>query len=403
VGVDRIETAQHFTEPPPRFTEATLIKRMEELGIGRPSTYTAILSVLQERGYVRMEKKRLHPEDKGRLVTAFLEAFFRRYVEYDFTANLEDQLDRMSNGEINWKDVLRDFWEDFSAAVAEISDLRISEVLEALNELLGPHIFPDPGDGSDPRKCPACDDGRLSLKISRYGAFIGCSNYPDCRYTRPIGNGSEQGQAATTGADGAVVLGIDPETGLEVSLLQGRFGPYVQRAAESEDEKPKRASLPKGMDPQTVDLEKALDLLSLPREVGIHPETGKPITAAIGRFGPYVHHDGVYANITADEVFTVGLNRAVSLLAEKPQSRGRPGPSVVKELGGPAGLGGPVQVLSGWYGPYVKHGKVNATLPRDSEPEAVTIEQAVELIAAKAASPTKGKKRGGARKAAAAR
>ncbi len=403
VGVDRIETAQHFTEPPPRFTEATLIKRMEELGIGRPSTYTAILSVLQERGYVRMEKKRLHPEDKGRLVTAFLEAFFRRYVEYDFTANLEDQLDRISNGEINWKDVLRDFWEDFSAAVAEISDLRISEVLEALNELLGPHIFPDPGDGSDPRKCPACDDGRLSLKISRYGAFIGCSNYPECRYTRPIGNGSEQGQAATTGADGAVVLGIDPETGLEVSLLQGRFGPYVQRAAESEDEKPKRASLPKGMDPQTVDLEKALDLLSLPREVGIHPETGKPITAAIGRFGPYVHHDGVYANITADEVFTVGLNRAVSLLAEKQQSRGRSGPSVIKDLGEHPELGGPVQVLSGRYGPYVKHGKVNATLPRDSEPEAVTIEQAVELIAAKAASPTKGKKRGGARKAAAAR
>jgi DNA topoisomerase-1 len=372
---------QHFTEPPPRYTEATLIKKMEELGIGRPSTYASTLNILRDREYVRLDKKRLLPEDKGRLVTAFLESFFRRYVEYDFTADLEEKLDLISAGNLQWKDVLRDFWRDFIQAVQDIGELRIAQVLDALNDMLGPHIFPSTGEG-DPRACPSCESGRLSLKIGRYGAFIGCSNYPDCRYTRQIAEGGEK--TAALGADGKLI-GIDPDSGLEVMLKTGRFGPYVQ-LGENGDEKPKRASIPKGTDPESIDLVRALALLSLPREIGSHPETAKPITAGFGRFGPYVQHDGKYASLSnPEEVFSVGINRAVSLLAEKASRRLRRGASVIKDLGEHPEHGGPVQVLSGRYGPYVKHGKVNATLPRDREPEAVTIEEAVSLIAAKSA------------------
>jgi DNA topoisomerase-1 len=397
----KIEAKQHFTEPPPRYSEATLIKKMEELGIGRPSTYATTLNVLRDREYVRLEKKRLVPEDKGRLVTAFLESFFRRYVEYDFTADLEEKLDRISAGELEWKDVLRDFWREFIAAVNDIGDLRIAEVLDALNDLLAPHVFPDQGDGTDPRACPSCGVGRLSLKVGKFGAFIGCSNYPDCRYTRQLAD--VNGEKASL-AEGKV-LGTDPETGLEVSLRSGRFGPYVQLGEQNGGEKPKRASIPKGTDPENVDLDRALALLSLPREVGPHPETGKPITAGFGRFGPYIKHDGKYASLGApEEVFEVGLNRAVSLLAEKAaSSRARRGPNVIKELGEHPELGGKVQVLTGRYGPYVKHGKVNATLPKDREPEQVTLEEAVELIAARAAKgPPKKKpaKKSAARKTA---
>ena len=379
----KIEAKQHFTEPPPRYSEATLIKKMEELGIGRPSTYATTLNVLRDREYVRLDKKRLYPEDKGRLVTAFLESFFRRYVEYDFTADLEEKLDRISAGELEWKDVLRDFWREFIAAVNDIGDLRITEVLDALNDLLGPHIFPDQGDGTDPRACPSCAVGRLSLKVGKFGAFIGCSNYPDCRYTRQLAD--INGEKASL-AEGKV-LGTDPETGLDVSVRTGRFGPYVQLGEQNGGEKPKRASIPKGTDPDGLDLAHALALLSLPREVGLHPETGKPITAGFGRFGPYIQHDGKYASLgTPEEVFEVGLNRAVSLLAEKAaSSRARRGANVIKELGDHPELGGKVQFLTGRYGPYVKHGKVNATLPKDREPEQVTLEEAVELIAAKAA------------------
>ena len=378
---------------------------MEELGIGRPSTYATTLNVLRDREYVRLDKKRLYPEDKGRLVTAFLESFFRRYVEYDFTADLEEKLDKISAGELAWKDVLRDFWRDFIAAVNDIGELRIAHVLDALNDLLGPHIFPEPANGGDPRGCPSCGAGRLSLKVGKFGAFIGCSNYPECRYTRQLAETGDKAPPAE-----AKVLGTDPETSLEVTLRTGRFGPYVQLGEGNGKEKPKRASIPKGTDPDSLELDRALALLALPREVGAHPETGKPILAGFGRYGPYVQHDGKYASLSSpEEVFEVGLNRAVSLLAEKAANRRPRGASVIKELGEHPELGGKVQVLSGRYGPYVKHGKVNATLPKDIEPEQTTLEQAVELIAArstkgsgkkpaKASSPSKTSGKKSARK-----
>lgn len=392
---DRIEAIEKFTEPPARFSEASLVKRMEELGIGRPSTYAATLAVLQDRDYIEVEKRRIFAKDKGRLVTAFLEAFFKRYVEYDFTASLEEELDQISAGERDWRDVLRAFWTAFSGSVEEISELRISQVIDALNELLGPHIFPDKGDGSDPRKCPTCEDGQLSLKISRYGAFIGCSNYPECNYTRQLAANDNDGEAAA----GPVILGEHPETGESVSLRDGRFGPYVQLGEEA---KPKRSSLPKGWNRNELDLDKALMLLSLPRLVGQHPETGKDIQAGLGRYGPFVLHDGKYANLeTVDEVFEVGINRAVTVIAEKAASggRGRSAPAALKTLGEHPDEGGPITVHSGRYGPYVKHGKINATIPKGTEPDAVTMEQAVELIAARAAKA--GKKKPAAKKKAA--
>ncbi len=391
-----IAVDQHFTEPPPRYTEATLIKKMEELGIGRPSTYTATLSVLRDREYVRLEKKQLIPEDKGRLVTAFLESFFDRYVEYDFTADLEEKLDRISAGDLDWKDVLRDFWRQFSADVDETKDLRVAEVLESLNELLGPHVFPQREDGADARTCPSCGNGRLSLKLGKFGAFIGCSNYPECRYTRQLAVAADGGNGAEAGGDGTRQLGLDPESGREVTLRTGRFGPYVQLGEAEGDEKPKRASLPRGWDAASLDLDRALALLALPREVGLHPETGKPITAGIGRYGPFVLHDGTFANLdSVEEVFSVGLNRAVTLIAEKRAGGGRGGRAAAKALKTlgehPAG-GGAVTVREGRYGPYVNHGKINATLPKGMDPESVTMETAVELLAARAArGPSKGR------------
>ncbi|MBV6656674.1 MAG: type I DNA topoisomerase [Devosiaceae bacterium] len=393
---EKIDATEKFTEPPPRFSEASLVKRMEELGIGRPSTYAATLAVLQDREYISIDKRRIYASDKGRLVTAFLEAFFKRYVEYDFTASLEEELDQISAGERDWRDVLRAFWTAFSSAVNDISELRIAEVIDALNELLGPHIFPDKGDGKDPRACPACSDGQLSLKISRYGAFIGCSNYPECNYTRQLGAGDGDGEAQS----GPIVLGEDVESREQVTLRDGRFGPYVQLG---EGQKPKRASLPKGWAKDTMDLERALRLLSLPRLVGQHPESGKDIQAGIGRYGPFVLHDGMYANLdSVDEVFDVGLNRAVAVLAEKAANGGRGGrrgaPAALKTLGDHPD-GGAVTVHSGRYGPYVKHGKINATIPKDIEPEAVTMEQALELIAARAEKA--GKKKAPAKRKAA--
>ncbi|MHA1547813.1 MAG: type I DNA topoisomerase [Alphaproteobacteria bacterium] len=395
----KIDVGQHFTDPPPRYTEATLIKKMEELGIGRPSTYTSTLSVLRDRDYVRLEKRALVPEDKGRLVTAFLQSFFTRYVEYDFTAALEEQLDKISAGELSWKEVLRDFWRQFSAAVEDTRDLRVSEVLDALNDKLGPHIFPPREAGADPRLCPSCGEGRLSLKIGKYGAFIGCSNHPECKFTRQIRVPEDGGAGDAALANGGKVLGQDPETGLDVSLRTGRFGPYVQLGdtPEKGGEKPKRSSIPKGWSVDELSLEQALALLSLPRIVGVHPESGQPIAAGIGRYGPFVQHERTYANLdSVEEVFSVGLNRAVTLIAEKVAGGGRqrPAAAVLKELGEhPAG--GAVTVRKGRYGPYVNHARVNATLPKGVEPESVTMETALELIAAKS-----GKKKPAKRKTA---
>jgi DNA topoisomerase-1 len=386
-----IAATQHFTEPPPRYTEATLVKKMEELGIGRPSTYAATLATLRDREYVEVDKKRLIPSDKGRIVTAFLGSFFDRYVEYDFTASLEEDLDRISNGDLEWREVLRKFWEEFNKRIAEVKELRVSEVLDALNDELAAHVFPARADGSDPRSCPNCGTGRLSLKLGKFGSFIGCSNYPECRYTRQLGNGSGEDQAEGLGGDGTKVLGTDPKTGLEVSLRVGRFGPYVQLG---EGDKPKRSSLPKGWTVESMDLDRALMLLDLPRAVGTHPESGKPIEANIGRYGPYVAHDGVYANLdSVDEVFVVGLNRAVAVLAEKKEKggRARATPAALKSLGDHPDGGGEITVRDGRYGPYVAWGKVYATLPKGMDPQAVTLEQALPLLAEKAGKSGGGK------------
>ena len=377
-----IKADQHFTEPPPRYSEASLVKRMEELGIGRPSTYASILQVLKDRKYVRLDKRRLYPEDRGRIVVAFLESFFLKYVEYDFTAGLEEQLDQISNSEIAWREVLRDFWRDFLAAIDGTKDLKISQVIDALDDLLAPHLFPPREDGTDPRVCPTCGTGRLSLKLSKFGAFIGCSNYPECRYTRSLtapGNGAEAADRK---------LGIDPATGLDVLVRSGRFGHYLQlgEAVEGGD-KPKRASLPKGVAPDEMDLQRAIKLLSLPREVGRHPEDGEPILAGIGRYGPYVQHVKTYANLDfPEEVFTVGLNRAVILIAEK-KAKGpsrRFGADPGRALGDHPTKGGPIVAKKGRYGPYVSHNGVNATLPADKTPETMTLDEAVALIDARA-------------------
>ena len=377
---DKIDSTQHFTEPPPRFTEATLVKRMEELGIGRPSTYAATLAVLRDREYVKLDKKRLYPEDKGRIVTAFLESFFSRYVEYDFTAGLEEKLDEIADRQVDWKAVLRDFWDDFNAAIQGASGLRTSEILDNLNELLGPHIFPSKEDGSDPRACPSCGAGQLSLKVSKYGAFVGCSNYPECKFTRQLAADGGEGQSGTR------VLGEDPESGEEVTLRDGRFGPYIQLG---EGEKPKRSSLPKGMVAADLTIEKALALLSLPREVAKHPTSGDPILAGIGRFGPYVQHGKVYANIGRDDdILEIGANRAIDLIVAKESGAsgqrrfGAPGPG--RELGEHP-KGGKVTVKDGRYGAYVNWGKINATLPKDADVASYNLEQALALIEAKQA------------------
>ena len=374
-----IAADQHFTEPPPRYSEASLVKRLEELGIGRPSTYASILQVLKDRKYVRLDKRRLIPEDRGRIVVAFLESFFARYVEYDFTAGLEEQLDLISNSEVAWREVLRDFWRDFIGAIDETKDLKISEVIDALDALLAPHLFPPRQDGSDPRVCPTCGNGRLSLKLSKFGAFIGCSNYPECRYTRPL---------SAEGDIGTKKLGADPKTELEVTVRNGRFGPYLQLGEAVNGEKPKRAGLPKGTAPDTIDLDRALALLSLPREIGRHPEDGEPIRAGIGRFGPYVQHGKTYANLDSpEEVFSIGLNRAVTLIAEKrakPSHGRRFGADPGRALGDHPTKGGAVVAKKGRYGPYVSHDGVNATLPADKMSETVTLEEAVALVDARA-------------------
>ncbi|HYR67995.1 MAG TPA: type I DNA topoisomerase, partial [Reyranella sp.] len=393
---------QHFTEPPPRYSEASLVKKLEELGIGRPSTYASIIEVLQRRNYVRIDRKRFVPEDRGRIVTAFLQTYFPRYVEYNFTAHLEEELDDISDGKIDWRQVLREFWKAFSAAVGETKDLRVKEVLDKLDEELGPHFFPaNDNGGKSPRDCPSCANGRLGLKLGKFGAFIGCSNYPDCRFTRKLGIVDAEADAASgANLDGPKILGIDPVSGKPVTLRNGPYGLYVQLGEAEGKEKPKRQSLLKGMTPDEVTLDKALALLSLPRELGPHPDDGEQILAGVGRFGPYVKHGSKYKTIPTDEsVLDIGMNRAVALLAEaKSAGRGRAA-RPIRIVGNHPADEAPVELYEGRYGPYVKHGGVNATVPRDLKPEELTLEQAVALLAERAAKGPPAKKPPRARKA----
>ena len=393
--VESVTAEQHFTQPPPRFSEASLVKRLEELGIGRPSTYASTLQTLRDRAYVRMEKNRFHPEEKGRLVTAFLERFFERYVSYDFTAGLENSLDEVSAGDLAYKALLGDFWKDFAPKTKEIMELRPSDVTAALDEFLGPFLFPERADGGDPRVCPTCGTGRLSMRTGKFGAFIACSNYPECRFTRRFG---ESGESAA--ASGPVLLGEDPATGEPVTLRAGRFGAYVQRG---EGDKPPRASIPKDMPVAgPEDFESALKLLSLPRAIGAHPETGEPIVASIGRYGPYLAHQGKYARLgSSAEVFETGMNAAVVKLAEAAANGGRPArgaAAALKELGPHPASGAVIKLMSGRYGPYLTDGTTNANVPKDSDGMALSIDEAVALIDARAAAaPKKGKR--GAKKA----
>jgi DNA topoisomerase I len=380
-----VTPSQHFTQPPPRYTEASLVKKLEELGIGRPSTYASILQVLQDRDYVRLEKRRFVPEDRGRLVTTFLTNFFERYVEYNFTADLENQLDDISGGRIDWKEVLRNFWRDFSAAVDGTKDLTISQVLTALDEALGPHFFPNGDSGHDPRLCPVCGAGRLSLKLGKFGAFIGCSNYPNCRFTRPL---AVESDAEATPPETA--LGMDPGTGLPVTLKKGPYGYYVQLGEGNGEFKPKRVALPRSLKPAEIDIETALRLLALPRELGRHPETGEAIVAGIGRFGAYIKHGTTFKSLGADDdVLTIGLNRAVVLLAE-PSSTQRRGPQLVREIGAHP-EGGTIGLYRGRYGPYISHDGVIASLPRNADPDTFSLAEALPLLATQR---DKGKKRG---------
>jgi DNA topoisomerase-1 len=403
VKVVEARADQHHTEPPPRYSEASLVKKLEELGIGRPSTYASILTVLRDRAYVAMDKNRFIPEDKGRLLTAYLEQFFRRYVEYDFTADLEGKLDLVSSGDLEWKALMRDFWTEFNAAIAAAVEVRNRDVIENLNGALGPWLFPDKGDGKAPRACPVCATGELSLKLGKFGAFIGCSNHPECRFTRQLGVG-EGGEGGGESADRE--LGEDPATGRQVWLKIGRFGPYVEVAAEAESkDKPKRSSLPKGWTPAQMDLAAALKLLSLPREIGAHPDDGQMITAGLGRFGPYVAHSGTFASLAnLEEAFDVGINRAVTLLAEKRAGGGRPQrgqATALKELGPHPVTGEPIKVLAGRFGPYIASGGVNANVPKSKEPADVTLEEAVALLAEREAKGGgKVKKKAPAKKAA---
>jgi DNA topoisomerase-1 len=384
-----VTAEQHFTQPPPRYSEASLVKKMEELGIGRPSTYAATLQTLKDRGYVLLEKNRFTPEESGRLLTAFLERFFERYVSYDFTARLEDELDDISGGRMEWQKVLEAFWRDFKPKTAEMMERQPSEITAALDDFLAPWLFPDKGDGSDARVCPACGDGRLALRGGRFGAFVACSNYPECKFTRRFGQGGEEAGAG----DGPETLGAHPETGLPVLKKTGRFGPYVETG---EGKEAKRASIPK--DAGELDLDLAVRLLSLPREIGDHPETGKPITASIGRYGPYLAHDGKYARLASTaEVFETGMNAAVVKLADAAGAAGRRsgGREPLKTLGAHPRTEAEIRLMEGRFGAYVTDGTTNATLPKSLAPDQLTLEEAAQLIDERAAKgpPAKGRGR----------
>ena len=380
-----VKADQHFTQPPPRYSEASIVKKMEELGIGRPSTYASILKVLQDRGYVSLDNRRFTPVDKGRLLSAFLENFFGKYVQYDYTAKLEENLDKVSAGNLNWKILLREFWNEFSSSVDETKDLRVTNVLDALNDALRSSVFPNREDGVDPRKCNSCEDGKLSLKLGKFGAFVGCSNYPECKFTRPFG-----GEDMSISTEDKL-LGQHPDNGADIVLKSGRYGPYVEMET---DKKPKRTSLPKSWPYDLMDLDKGLRLINLPRKIGEHPEDGNQIISALGRFGPYIKHNKTYVSLKdPEDMFNLGMNRAVELIADKIANPGRRANSatVLKELGKHPESNIAITIMSGRYGPYIKYEKINATLPKNKNPEDITLEIALEYINAKISKSPKKK------------
>lgn len=366
VVLKEVMPKQHFTQPPPRYSEASLVSQLEELGIGRPSTYASIISVLQDRNYVRLDKRRFIPEDRGRIVTAFLEKWFNQYVEYGFTADLEEKLDFIAQGQGQWKHVLTEFWKDFYSTIESMKDLSITDVIDALNEELGEHFI-----GED-KSCPKCKIGHLGIRISRFGSFIGCNRYPDCDYTRPLATNDESQEVSDMPEPRE--LGTDPETGKIVHLRKGPYGWYVQLGEAEGKTKPKRASLGKDKNPQDITLEIALSMLTLPREVGIYPETKDMIMANIGRFGPYLNWGKHYLNLKNDDVYTIGLNRAISLIAE----------NIALKEGKKLGLweeeGEEILVKTGRYGPYVEAGKLRASLPKGTDTADVSLDEAIALL-----------------------
>ena len=391
VNINEFIDEQHFTQPPPRYSEASLVKKLEELGIGRPSTYASIISVIANRGYADIENKRFFPTDRGKLLSAFLEKLFTKYVDYDFTAKLEDQLDDITSGKENWIKVLEQFWKDFNLNVSSVKEKRTREVLDLLNESLGSLIFEVDKEGKIDRKCQLCNQGQLSLKNSfRGGAFIGCSNYPECKFTRPLSK-SKAAQQLTLAEP--KLIGQN-DFGKDIFLKNGRFGPYLQfekeiieeenkikkrKKVKKKDDNIKNVSIPKGIDYKVIDLDKAKFLCSLPISLGKNPENDKDITLNVGRFGPYLKCENKSARLeNVDELFSIGLNRAITLIAEaKP---GRISSALIKDLGEHPEDKKPVRIMKGQYGPYIKYKSLNATIPEEKDPTELTMEEALILI-----------------------
>ena len=382
------EKSQHFTLPPPRYSEASLVKKLEELGIGRPSTYASIISVLKVRNYVELEKNRFVPEDRAILITAFLKGFFSKYIDYEFTAGMEESLDEITSGNVKWTEFLKEFWNGFSSNVGDVTDLRITNVLDNLNDTLKHHIFEKSENNNVSRSCPSEDcKGELSLKVSRFGAFVGCSNYPDCKFTRPISHKKIKEAFEDT------ILGKDTDTDKDIKLLNGRFGPYVQLGEIEGKDKPQRASVPKGISPSEIDFEKAQYLLSLPREIGEHPESGEKITVNYGRYGGYLSCADKNASLEDNnEIFNIGINRAVDLLANAKPGRLRSS-SEIKTLGEHPDDKKPIKVMKGKFGPYIKYKSVNATIPDQIDPENIEMDEAIDLIEKKMEKMGKKKKK----------
>ena len=373
LNLKEVNKNQHFTLPPPRYTEASLVKKLEELGIGRPSTYASIIKVLQDRDYVILDKKRFNPHDRGRIVSIFLEKYFNKYVEYDFTADLENQLDEISDGKLDWKEVIGKFWKTFKKLCDETVGKSNREVIDVLDDALGPHFFPPDGN-DEKRKCPTCNNGRLGIKVGKFGGFIGCSNYPDCKYTVQFNQLNDKDGSSLNGPK---EIGIYPETGEMITLRKGPYGFYMQVGEGTKEKKPKRVSIPKNFEPEEIGLNTAIQLLGLPRKLGFHPETNKTVSIGIGMYGPYILHDKKYKALEkTDNILDIELEKALELIS-KPTQRGN---ATLKTFGEHPTEKKNITAHDGKFGPYVKCGKINASLLGDQIIDSLNLEEAIKLI-----------------------